>query len=96
MTLLPPLSPFGPVPALLPYPSLDRFLLQYPPSHGSLISHCCVINQPAQDAHERLDGRLFVVSCYEVQPFRSLRLPCGFQCFPFDFVQGAENSFLPN
>ena len=44
MTLLPPLSPFGPVPALLPFPSLDRFLLQYPPSHGSLISHCCVIN----------------------------------------------------
>ena len=32
VTLLPPLSPFGPVPALLPFPSLGRSRLQSPPS----------------------------------------------------------------
>ncbi len=44
MTLLPPLSPFGPVLALLPFPSLGRFQLQYSPSHGSLTAHYCVAN----------------------------------------------------
>ena len=95
MTLLPPLSPFGPVLALLLFPSLGRFQLQYSPSHGSLATHCCVANQPAQDLLEGFDGRLFVVSCYEFQLSRSLRLPYGFQCFPVGIVQGAENSFLP-
>ena len=95
VTLLPPLSPFGPVLALLLFPSLGRFQLQYSPSHGSLATHCCVANQPAQDLLEGFDGRLFVVSCYGFQLSRSLRSPYGFQCFPVGIVQGAENSFLP-
>ena len=39
-----PCSPFGPGRALLPFPSQGRFQLQYPPSHGSLTTHCCVVN----------------------------------------------------
>ena len=90
-----PCSPFGPGQALLPFPSQGRFQLQYSPSHGSLTTHCCIANQPAQDVRKRSDGRLFVVSFYEIQPSRSLRSPYGFQCFPFGIIQGAENSFLP-
>ena len=93
--MLSPLSPFGPVLALLLFPSLGRFQLQYSPSHGSLTTHCCIANQPAQDVRKRSDGRLFVVSFYGIQPSRSLRSPYGFQCFPFGIIQGAENSFLP-
>lgn len=48
MTLLSPLSPFGPVPALLLFPSPGRRRLQSNPSRGSLV-HIAVSQLPAQD-----------------------------------------------
>ena len=79
-----PCSPFGPGRALLPFPSQGRFQLQYPPSHGSLTSHCCVVNQPAQDcALKDFSADFSRLNCYATISFsRSLRSPYGFQCFP--------------
>ena len=79
-----PCSPFGPGRALLPFPSQGRFQLQYPPSHGSLTSHYCVVNQPAQDcALKDFSADFSRLNCYATISFsRSLRSPYGFQCFP--------------
>ena len=79
-----PCSPFGPGRALLPFPSQGRFQLQYPPSHGSLTSHYCVANQPAQDcALKDFSADFSRLNCYAtISFFRSLRSPYGFQCFP--------------
>ena len=79
-----PCSPFGPGRALLPFPSQGRFQLQYPPSHGSLTAHYCVVNQPAQDcALKDFSADFSRLNCYATISFsRSLRSPYGFQCFP--------------
>ena len=79
-----PCSPFGRGRALLPFPSQGRFQLQYPPSHGSLTSHYCVANQPAQDcALKDFSADFSRLNCYAtISFFRSLRSPYGFQCFP--------------
>ena len=80
VTLLPPLSPFGPVPALLPFPSLGRSRLQSTPSRGSLDSHCCFTNYLHRRCVKGLVRPTFHAQLLWVpSTFGSLRSPCGFQ-----------------
>ena len=95
MTLLPPCSPFGPVPALLPFPFQGRYQLQYPPSPGSWF-HIAAFPIPAQDCAEESLAGLSQFDFYENHlfwvPEVTLRLPV----IPFvDFSQGVK-SFIPS
>ena len=80
VTLLSPLSPFGPVPALLPFPSLGRSRLQSPPSPVVWIRIAASPITCTGGALRDWFGRLFTLSCYGFpSAFGSLRSPCGFQ-----------------
>ena len=59
MTLLPPLSPFGPVPALLPFPFLGRFQLQSTPSPVACSSIAAFPNYQHRMCLRDWYGRLF-------------------------------------
>ena len=97
MTLLPPLSPFGPVPALLPFPSLGRFQLQSTSVPGGLFQHCCFPKLPAQDVLEGL-VRPTLHSSAVMGSFSSgsLRSPCGFQCFPLESLPKVLTLIVPS
>ena len=95
MTLLPPLSPFGPVDTVL---SKHVVSLSWAGSTavytvpGGLFQHCCFPKLPAQDVLEGL-VRPTLHSSTVMGSFSSgsLRSPCGFQCFPLEeIIQGAE------
>jgi hypothetical protein len=59
VTLLPPLSPFGPVPALLPFPFLGRFQLQSTPSPVACSSIAAFPNYQHRMCLRDWYGRLF-------------------------------------
>ena len=96
VTLLPPLSPFGPVPALLPFPFLGRFdcSLHRP---GGLFQHRCLPKLPAQDVLEGL-VRPTLHSSTVMGSFSSgsLRSPCGFQCFPLESSSKVPTLIVPS
>ena len=96
MTLLPPLSPFGPVPALLPFPSLGRSRLQSTPSP---VAWFCIAAPPITCTGCAQRDWTAGSSQPAVMRFnyaRSLRLPYGFQCFPLlNHLKVPNYSFLP-
>jgi hypothetical protein len=95
VTLLSPCSPFGPVPALLPFPFQGRYQLQYPPSPGSWF-HIAAFPIPAQDCAKDRWPAFHNSTFMRILFFRSLRLPFSFQCFPsLIFPKVSNYSFLP-
>ena len=92
VTLLPPLSPFGPVPALLPFLFQGRFdcSLHRPPVVCSSIA--AFLNYLHRMCVEGLvRPALHCPTVMGHSSSGSLRSPCGFQCFPLEeIIQGAE------
>ena len=100
MTLLPPLSPFGPV---------DRMLSKHPASlswagstavytvPGGLLQYCYLPKLPAQDVLEGL-VRPTLHSSTVMGSFSSgsLRSPCGFQCFPLESSSKVPTLIVPS
>jgi len=95
VTLLPPCSPFGPVLALLPFPSQGRYQLQYPPSPGSWF-RIAAFPLPAQDCAKDPWPAFHNPTFMRIIYSGSLRSPFGFQCFPsLIFPKVSNYSFLP-
>jgi hypothetical protein len=87
VTLLPPLSPFGPVLTLLSFPFLGRFncSLHRPrwPVPTLLLSQTTCTGCALRDWY----GRLFKARLlWGHSSSGSLRSPCGFQCFPLEEI----------
>ena len=92
VTLLPPLSPFGPVPALLPFPFPGRFncsLHRPPVACSSIAAFPNYLHRMCVEGLVRPALHSSTVMGHSSSG--SLRSPCGFQCFPLEeIIQGAD------